>query len=171
MKEDFLNVMGHKLPVIAYLRLRETWSSSKRKMKMWQNGQGWIHTTEKHITNGEKWIRQVMHSWKEHRLTMVTVKTQQQYSHKPASACESVHKSTFNIRPNISLCLLKIVLLLYKLTWIRIHHFLNKIPSTPIGALQQRTWFVLVTAKAMTWVGGITYRMDLEFYSIALLFK
>lgn len=24
MKEDFLNVMGHKLPVIAYLRLRET---------------------------------------------------------------------------------------------------------------------------------------------------
>lgn len=135
-------MIGHKLPVIAYLRLWATWSSSsKRKMKMWQNEQRWIHTTEKHITNGEKLIRQVMSSWKEHKLPWsLSNLTQQQYPHKSVHAYATVHKSCFNIRPTLLFCTLKTVLVLYKFTLI---HLLVNNWSHPSEFFQQITSFVL----------------------------
>lgn len=67
-------------------------------------------------------------------------RTQQQYSHKSVCAYVTVHKSSFNIRPTIFFCSLKIVLVLYKLTWI--HQLVNN-SSNSIDFFQKITWFVL----------------------------
>lgn len=75
----------------------------------------------------------------------------------PVPACETIHKSTFNIRHTLLLCLLKIIFVLLKLTWIRTHHFLNKISSTPNEAFQQITWFVQKEQKQWPgWEGANT---------------
>lgn len=91
-------------------------------------------------------------------------RTQQQYSHKSVCAYASVHKSSFNIRPTVLFCSLKIVLVLYKLTWI--HQLVNN-SSHSIDFFSKDC--PICSKHQMTWVEGTKYRMDLEFHNITLL--